>query len=100
MRERGRYQIQAMKTRSSSGVGMKVDLEFDIESLRIRDLGDDEEYQQFKKQSSSIYDQIKAKSIQSDPAGDATVEDEPGKIVADVQSTKLKQMLAGIKAKG
>ena len=42
---------------------MKVDLEFDIESLRIRDLGDDEEYQQFKKQSSSIYDQIKAKSL-------------------------------------
>ena len=100
MRERGRYQIQAMKTRSSSGVGMKVDLEFDIESLRIRDLGDDEEYQQFKKQSSSIYDQIKAKSIQSDPASEATVEDEPGKIVADVQSTKLKQMLAGIKQKG
>ena len=100
MRERGRYQIQAMKTRSSSGVGMKVDLEFDIESLRIRDLGDDEEYQQFKKQSSSIYDQIKAKSIQSDPQNDATVEDEPGKIVADVQSTKLKQMLAGIKQKG
>jgi len=89
-----------MKTRSSSGVGQKVDLEFDIESLRIRDLGDDEEYQQFKKQSSSIYDQIKAKSIQSDPANDATVADEPGKIVADVQSTKLKQMLAGIKAKG
>ena len=100
MRERGRYQIQAMKTRSSSGVGQKVDLEFDIESLRIRDLGDDEEYQQFKKQSSSIYDQIKAKSIQSDPANDATVADEPGKIVADVQSTKLKQMLAGIKQKG
>ena len=100
MRERGRYQIQAMKTRSSSGVGMKVDLEFDIESLRIRDLGDDEEYQQFKKQSSSIYDQIKAKTLTTDTANDATVADEPGKIVADVQSTKLKQMLAGIKAKG
>jgi len=100
MRERGRYQIQAMKTRSSSGVGMKVDLEFDIESLRIRDLGDDEEYQQFKKQSSSIYDQIKAKTLTTDTANDATVEDEPGKIVADVQSTKLKQMLAGIKSKG
>ena len=76
MRERGRYQIQAMKTRSSSGVGMKVDLEFDIESLRIRDLGDDEEYQQFKKQSSSIYDQIKAKTLTTDTANDATVEDE------------------------
>ena len=28
MRECGRYQIQLMKTRSSSGVGMKLDLEF------------------------------------------------------------------------
>ena len=61
MRERGRYQIQLMKTRSSSGVGQKIDLEFDIESLRIRDLGEDQEYQQFKKQTSSIYDQIKNK---------------------------------------
>ena len=26
-----------MKTRSSSGVGQKVDLEFDIDALRIRD---------------------------------------------------------------
>ena len=100
MRERGRYQLQLMKTRSSSGVGMKVDLEFDAESLRIRDLGDDEEYQQFKKQSSSIYDQIKAKSLVTDSETEATVADEPGKIVADVQSTKLKQMLAGIKQKG
>ena len=36
MRERGRYQLQLMKTRSSSGVGQKIDLEFDVESLRIR----------------------------------------------------------------
>ena len=39
-----------MKTRSSSGVGQKIDLEFDIDTLRIRDLADDPEYQQFKKQ--------------------------------------------------
>jgi hypothetical protein len=38
MRERGRYQIQLMKTRSSSGVGMKIDLEFNLESLKISDL--------------------------------------------------------------
>ena len=31
MRERGRYQIQFMKTRSSSGHGQRVDLQFDIE---------------------------------------------------------------------
>ncbi len=94
MRERGRYQIQLMKTRSSSGVGQKIDLEFDIESLRIRDLGEDEEYQQFKKQSSSIYDQLKNK----DSAGVVDAGDEPaGKITASVQSSKLKNMLAGLK---
>lgn len=43
MRERGRVQIQFMKTRSSSGVGQKVDLHFDIDSLRIRDLEEDED---------------------------------------------------------
>jgi archaellum biogenesis ATPase FlaH len=42
MRERGRYQVQFMKTRSSSGVGQKVDLAFDIDGLRIRDLPEDE----------------------------------------------------------
>ena len=42
MRERGRYQVQFMKTRSSSGVGHKVDLAFDIDGLRIRDLPEDE----------------------------------------------------------
>ena len=34
-------QLQLMKTRSSSGVGQKIDLEFDVESLRIHDLGED-----------------------------------------------------------
>jgi archaellum biogenesis ATPase FlaH len=43
MRERGRYQIQLMKTRSSSGVGMKVDLGFDVDTLRIYDIGEDDE---------------------------------------------------------
>src|SRR5210317_1073528 len=59
MRERGRYQIQLMKTRSSSGVGQKIDLEFDVDSLRIRDLGEEEEYKEFEKRKSTIYDQIK-----------------------------------------
>lgn len=35
MRERGKYQIQLMKTRSSSGVGQKIDLNFDVDTLRI-----------------------------------------------------------------
>jgi replicative DNA helicase len=97
MRERGRYQIQCMKTRSSSGVGQKVELEFDIESLRIRDLAEDQDYQEFKKRAPSIYESIKAKSTLSDTEPNATVADEPGKIAAEVQSNKLKQLLGQIK---
>lgn len=37
MRERGEYQLQLMKTRSSSGVGAKVNFDFNIETLRITD---------------------------------------------------------------
>jgi replicative DNA helicase len=37
MRERGQYQLQLLKTRSSSGVGSKVNLVFDRDSLRISD---------------------------------------------------------------
>jgi RecA/RadA recombinase len=98
MRERGRYQLQLMKTRSSSGVGQKVELEFDIESLRIRDLAEDQDYQEFKKRAPSIYESIKAKSTLSDGEPNATVADEPGKITAEVQSAKLKQLLGKIKS--
>ena len=91
MRERGRYQLQLMKTRSSSGVGQKID----IESLRIRDLGEDQEYQQFKKQSSSIYDQLKNKN--NDTGVINSPDSDTQKITASVQSSKLKDMLAGLK---
>jgi len=97
MREKGRYQIQLMITRSSSGVGQKVDLEFDIESLRIRDLAEDQGYQEFKKRAPSIYESIKATSQVVDNEPNATTPDEVGKISADVQSAKLKQLLNKIK---
>ena len=97
MRERGRYQLQLMKTRSSSGVGQKVELEFDIACLRIRDLVQDEGYQEFKKRAPSIYESIKATSRITDGEANATVPDEPGKISAEVQSAKLKQLLGQIK---
>ena len=51
MKERGRYQIQFMKTRSSSGVGQKVDLEFDVDTLRITDLGEDGDSTSFSQSS-------------------------------------------------
>ena len=86
MRERGRYQIQCMKSRSSTGVGMKVDLAYDIDTMRITDLGEDE---QDNRPQGNIMDQIKNKPMDKDP--------EVGKITATVQSSKLKDMLAGLK---
>jgi len=95
MRERGRYQIQLMKTRNSSGVGSKVDLEFDIDNLRIRDMNEDEDYQEFNKRKSTVFDQIKRtaqtqqETVREDPAEGDTV----GKIRAKTDSTKLKEFL-------
>jgi KaiC/GvpD/RAD55 family RecA-like ATPase len=62
MKESGRYQIQFMKTRSSSGVGSKVDLAFNNKSLRIYDLedGDDDAITAGAK---NIYEQLKKKSV-------------------------------------
>jgi archaellum biogenesis ATPase FlaH len=43
MKDRGEYQIHFMKTRSSSGVGQKINLGFNVDTLRILDIGDDGE---------------------------------------------------------
>jgi hypothetical protein len=90
MRETGRYQLQLMKTRSSSGVGQKVELAFDIDSLRIVDAGEDDEGYT-PPPNSTIYDTLKKKTVVKDSTDTAP------KITADVQSTKLKSMLAGLK---
>ena len=90
MRERGRYQLQLMKTRSSSGVGMKVDLEFDLDSLRITDPGEEgQDSQGTSVGSGDIMNQIKKGSTVT-PTSDA-------KVTAEVDSSKLKSMLAGLK---
>jgi archaellum biogenesis ATPase FlaH len=98
MREHGRYQIQCMKTRSSSGVGQKVDLEFDIDHLRIKDLDEDSEPSDFKKRGGTIFDNIKRNSVVSQNTNESTVKNDTGMIKADVNSSKLKQMLANIKS--
>jgi len=110
MKERGRYQIQLMKTRSSSGVGTRVDLDFDLESLRITDPGEEAQGSpgSLKPQVGSVMSQIKARSTadSSEPTKWARPEPitghldvMPGKPSGEVQSTKLKAMLAGLKEK-
>jgi len=102
MKERGRYQIQFMKTRSSSGVGQKVDLEFDLDTLRIRDLGEDDSVQTTKP---SVYEGLKKTStIKSTVEYDSTTGEirEPtegttvGKVKASAGSSKIRELIAGL----
>jgi len=104
MRERGKYQIQCMKSRSSTGVGQKIDLEYNIETMRITDEGGDSAGD---RPTSSIMDAIKTRS-QAQAAdkleSSDTVKferapraDDIPKISAEIQSTKLKQLLGQIK---
>ena len=102
MRERGRYQIQLMKTRSSSGVGQKVDLGFDIDTLRIVDIDEDEQESTNGERTgnSSILDSIKRKTAttgeSNTPTDDPTDGASVGKIRGKVESTKLREILSNM----
>jgi KaiC/GvpD/RAD55 family RecA-like ATPase len=121
MKERGKYQIQCMKSRSSTGVGQKIDLEYNIETMRITDEGGDEGTG-YNKPQSSLMDSIKARSQikvadtestgttstkWEKPTGTHAWDYQSGgkelkpeaaeKVTADVQSAKLKQLLGKIK---
>ena len=95
MREHGRYQIQCMKSRSSTGVGQKIELQYNIDTMRITDDGGEEDSGNGRNKPSKIFDNLKRQatvtSVESAP--------EQGKIIADVNSSRLKQMLANIKQK-
>jgi archaellum biogenesis ATPase FlaH len=102
MRERGRYQIQLMKTRSSSGVGAKIDLGFDIDCLRITNLDEDDDGSGYgAAPQSSIMDSIKRNTSVSGNL-DPDVPKEPnegasiGKVRAETDSTKLRSFLANL----
>jgi hypothetical protein len=92
MRERGKYQIQLMKTRSSSGVGQKIDLDFDVDTLRITDSGLDSD-DGYKPKSSTILDDIKRKSNVDTDTGEITNFNSP-KIKGSIDSTKLRQFIS------
>jgi archaellum biogenesis ATPase FlaH len=93
MRERGKYQMQCMKSRSSQGVGNKVDLDYNIETMRITDSGADDAHSGSYNGTPkpSILDSIKARSQVNSSTEDIS------KISVDVQSNKLKQLLGQIK---
>lgn len=95
MKERGRYQIQFMKTRSSSGVGQKLELDFNVDTLRVTDPGEEEAEQSLNQMKSSpasnILAGIKRTSVMNTEAMDNTVADPTQGISAD----KLKPKSSG-----
>ena len=101
MRERGRYQVQFMKTRSSSGVGQKVDLDFNIDTLRISDMDESDDIS-FSKQRTNMYAGMKRSSIvtpsattQSEATGSPGLTPDP-KITAKVASKNLRDLISSV----
>jgi hypothetical protein len=106
MRERGRYQIQCMKSRSSTGVGQKIDLEYNVETMRITDPGFDESGGFGPPSVPSIMNQIKNRSTDDTSAPSTWTRPQPKEGFslestkvpqAEPQSARLKSMLAGLK---
>jgi hypothetical protein len=105
MRERGQYQIQLMKTRSSSGVGQKVELAFNVDTLRITDPGTSTVSNtsgytsQPQGTAQSLMDKFKTTSNVGvvDQVVNSQIEPANKNVKADVQGTKLKSLLNNLK---
>ena len=88
MRERGRYQLQLMKTRSSSGIGQKLDLEFNVDNLRISSVEDEDDNVSRPSAGSSLLNSIKNRTITQ-----KNDEENQPKVKAEVSSSKLRELL-------
>jgi archaellum biogenesis ATPase FlaH len=91
MRERGRYQIQLMKTRSSSGVNSKIDLEFDVDTLRISDCEQESE------------DTVKTGSATANIASilkrSSSTDDDTPRVRAEIGAARLKNFITDLNQK-
>lgn len=91
MLERGQIQLQLMKTRSSSGVGSKIDLGYDKDCLRITTI--DQVESGPTQTGSEILSRIKPQS--SIDASEVAGGSPTGK--AEVQSNKLKDLISSLR---
>jgi replicative DNA helicase len=97
MRERGKYQLQCMKSRSSTGVGQKIELEYNIETMRITD-DDPDGDKQSAPTPTQIMNKIRPGGLGSvNAAVDEEVPATQSKVVADVKSSQLKSLLSSLK---
>jgi hypothetical protein len=104
MRERGQYQLQCMKSRSSTGVGQKIELEYNVETMRISDPNPENETSYTPKPSpNDIMSKLKTQSVVTstehiiDQATEEVLEPIQKRVVGDVQGSKLKSLLNSLK---
>ena len=93
MRERGRYQLQLMKTRSSSGVNSKIDLEFDVDTLRISDTEQEEDSGTPATTGSSIVAALKRNSTGGSTPDHPDTGSSAPRVRGEVDSSRLRQFL-------
>ena len=98
MKENGRYQLQAMKTRSSSGVGQKIDLGYDIDTLKIFNL-DEDQLAQLKRESpaDSVLRSVKPTAVIK-PGESVKVTTPAPRVTAETQGAQVQEMLAKLKS--
>jgi hypothetical protein len=87
-----------MKTRSSSGVGQKIELEFNVETLRISDPNPDE-HSNYKAQPSAneIMSRIKPNLETTNDKVHESIEPVEQRVTASPQTNKLKSLLNSLK---
>lgn len=96
MRENGRYQFQAMKTRNSAGVGQKVELGFNQDTLRIFNL-DEDDTKYSDTSTGSIVDKIKNRKTTVDMETGEILSSTPDEEKIEARRMQLREMIGKIK---
>jgi KaiC/GvpD/RAD55 family RecA-like ATPase len=86
MKERGQYQVQFLKTRSSSGVGSKVYLGFDPNTLKIFDLEEGASIVQTGSSGADVFNDLRRKN------NTAKTEQKPTEQAKDAKITDLQSL--------
>jgi archaellum biogenesis ATPase FlaH len=88
MKERGQYQVQFLKTRSSSGVGSKLYLGFDPNTLRIFDLDGDSSIVSATPSGADVFNDLRRKVAPAKTEQKAAEPSPAAPKVADLQSLR------------
>lgn len=103
MREQGKYQLQCMKSRSSTGVGQKIDLAYCMDTMRITDPNPDENESKPMSSAASIMNQIRSNTTmianqKIDVNTGEILDAQPEKkIKAEIGSARLNNLLKSLK---